>query len=109
MHFAVSTQALRDAATQARAAKNNRYIAQLREAETSIRNSHTRMVPTGGAGADREINEQMARIMRTATTYGNQVDAHCDFLIAAATSYESAENALIKQANSLPTAFGWRT
>jgi len=107
MNFAVNTQSLRDASSRARATKDNRYLAQLRDAENSVRSSNARMVPVGG-GSPAALNGEVQGIMRTAHAYGRQVDAHCDFLNSVAASYESAEGALIKQANSLPTAFGWR-
>jgi len=109
MRFSVNTQILRDSATRTRAAKDRRYIKQLGEMERSISSSRARMVPVGGVGAAAALNEEVAKVMRTAHAFGRQVDAHCDFLNSSATSYELAENALIKQANSLPTAFGWRS
>jgi len=109
MRFSVNTQTLRDSSTRTRAAKDRRYIRQLGEMERSVNSSRNRMVPLGGVGASAALSEEVAKVMRTAHSFGRQVDAHCDFLNSSATSYESAENALIKQANSLPIAFGWRS
>ena len=105
MYFFVNTQSLRDAAAQTRSQKDNVYLRQLHAAQDQVRQKAQSMVPAGAEGV---LREQIALIMSKAHKYAGQIDAHCNYLIAAAGSYEVAENALMQQADSLPVTFGWR-